>query len=372
MSAAQRNYQIYNKELLAVINSITEWRPNLLGTSQPIKVFTDYKNLEFYCKPQDLTRCQASWISQLQEFMLSLIHRPGRLNAQADFLSRPPIVDKGFTDNQQVVGLPDMLFRTLTTKMIDIIQKCHDTPMAGHPGITKTIDAVQRQGQEWPMLSQDVRDYVLSCLQCQMNKPHRYRKKAPLHPVDPRQTPFTNISVDLVGPLPKSHDQDMVLVIVDKTTKRVSFIPTNRMLNAEGYTHLLVDNWIRFFGIPSTITSDRSPQFVADFIKGFYVIRGIKGTQSTAYYPQTDGQSKRAIQELEIYLRYFVNDEQDNWVDWISLAEYAYNDKPNASTGITPHYATLGLYPAKGFPSVSSDPNCDPTGSTFALKIAEI
>ena len=136
------------------------------------------------------------------------------------------------------------MFHALMTETIDIIQKCHDTPMAGHPGITKTINAVQQQGQEWPTLSQDVRDYVLSCPQCQMNKPHRYRKKAPLHPIDPGPIPFTNISVDLVGPLPKSYNKDMILVVIDKTTKHASFIPTVRTLTAEGYMKLLVDNWI--------------------------------------------------------------------------------------------------------------------------------
>ena len=372
MSPAQRNYQIYDKELLAVINSIDEWRPYLLGATESIEVFTDHKNLEFYRKPQDLTRRQAGWISQLQEFHLTLIHRPGRLNAQADFLSRPPNIDKGLTDNQQVVGLPDTMFRALTVENIEVIQQHHDTPMAGHPGITKTIESVQRQGREWPTLSQDVCEYILACPQCQMNKPHRYRKKAPLHPVDPGQIPFANISVDLVGPLPKSDDKDMVLVIVDKTTKRVSFVPTIRTLNAEGYAKLLVDHWIRFFGVPSTITSDRGPQFVADFIKGFYAICGIKGTPSTAYHPQTDGQSERAIQELEIYLRYFINDEQDDWVNWIALAEYAYNDKPSSSTGITPHFATLGLHPSKGFPPTPHDPDRDPLGSAFANKMSEI
>ena len=134
-----------------------------------------------------------------------------------------------------------------------------------------------------------------------MNKLHRYCKKAPVHPIDPGHTLFTNISVDLVGPLLKS--------------------------------------------------------FVADFIKGFYAICGIKGTLSTAYHPRTDGQSERAIQELEIHLWCFMNDEQDDWVDWISLAKYAFNDKPNTSTGVTPHYATLGLHPAKGYPSVMHDPD---------------
>ena len=96
MSPAQRNYQIYDKELLAVINSIDEWRPYLLGATESIEVFTDHKNLEFYCKPQDLTRRQAGWIPQLQEFHLRLIHRPGRLNTQADFLSRPPNIQRAY------------------------------------------------------------------------------------------------------------------------------------------------------------------------------------------------------------------------------------------------------------------------------------
>jgi hypothetical protein len=368
MSPAQWNYQIYDKELLAVINSITEWRPYLLGTSQPIEVFTDHKNLEFYRKPQDFTHRQAGWISQLQEFPLTLIHCPGRLNAQADFLSRPPDVDKGLTDNHQVIRLPDALFCALTSETVEVLQQ-HHAPMAGHLGITKTIESIQRQGQEWPALSEDAREYVLACPQCQMNKPHRYCKKAPLHPVDPGDVPFANISVDLVGPLPESHNKDMILVIIDKTTKCVAFIPTVRTLTAEGYAKLLVDHWICF---PTTVTSNRGPQFIADFIKGFYTICGIKGTPSTAYHPQTDGQSERAIQELEVYLRYFVNDEQDNWVNWISLAEYAYNDKPNTSTGTTPHYATLGLHPAKGFSPVTHDPDRDPTGSAFASKIAAI
>jgi hypothetical protein len=254
----------------------------------------------------------------------------------------------------------------------EVLHQHHDTPIAGHPGITKTIESVQLQGQEWPTLPQDAREYVLACPQCQMNKPHRYQKKVPLHPADPGSVPFANIAVNLVSPLPKSHDKDMVLVIIDKTTKRVAFVPIVRTLTAEGYAKLLVDHWILLFGIPSTVTSDRGPQFVADFIKGFYAICGIKGTPSTAYHPQTDGQSECAIQELEVYLHYFVNDEQDNWVDWISLAEYAYNDKPNTTTGTTPHYATLGLHPAKGFSPVSHNPERDPTGSAFASKIAAI
>ena len=64
------------------------------------------------------------------------------------------------------------MFRVLTTENIEVIQQHHDTPMAGHPGITKTVESVQRQGQEWPTLSQDVHEYVLACPQCQMNKPH--------------------------------------------------------------------------------------------------------------------------------------------------------------------------------------------------------
>jgi transposase InsO family protein len=165
-----------------------------------------------------------------------------------------------------------------------------------------------------------------------MNKPHRYKSKAPLHPVNPGPTPFQHISTDLVAPLPESNGFNAILVIVDKSSKKAVFVPTNDTLTSQGFADLLIAHWIRHFGIPLTVTSDRGPQFVNKFIDAFYKACGIKGTPSTAYHPQTDGQTERVNQELEIYLRFYVNDSHTDWTDHLPLAEFAYNDKIHSTT----------------------------------------
>jgi hypothetical protein len=129
-----------------------------------------------------------------------------------------------------------------------------------------------------------------------------------LHPVNPGPTPFHHISTDLIGPLPISDEFNAILVIVDKSTKKAVFVPTTDTLTSQGFADLLVNHWIRHFGLPVSVTSDRGPQFMNQFIQAFYDTCGITGTPSTAYHPQTDGQTERVNQELEIYLRFYVND----------------------------------------------------------------
>jgi hypothetical protein len=113
MTPAERNYQIYDKEFLAIINSLSEWRHYLLGAAKQIEIFTDHRNLEYYRRPQNLSRRQADWVSQLSEYDFTLIHHPGKLNGIADFLSRPPDADKGGSDNKQVIGIADDKWQTL-------------------------------------------------------------------------------------------------------------------------------------------------------------------------------------------------------------------------------------------------------------------
>ena len=386
LTDAQRNYQIYDKEFLAIIEALSEWRQYLLGAKHTIDVVTDHRNLEYYRKPQNLTRRQADWVTKLQEYDILLRHRPGRLHSQADFLSRPPNADKGDQDNKDVIALPAKLFSLdiedtehaipFPKEIFDpkeqqhLITEHHDTPLAGHPGIQKTVELLERS-VFWPTLRSDVEKYVRACPPCQANKPHRYKVKAPLHPVDPGEIPFKNISLDLIGPLPVSNGSNAILVIVDKTTKKGVFIPTNITLNSPKFAKLFIQHWVKHFGIPATITSDLGPQFVSDFIKAFYEALGIQSTPSTAYHPQTDGQTERVNQELEIYLRFFINSLQNDWDVSIPLAEFAYNDKIHSTTKITPHYATIGVHPWKGNPHAIDEPR-NFEGDQFGQRMEEL
>jgi hypothetical protein len=180
--------------------------------------------------------------------------------------------------------------------------------------------------------------------------------------------PFSSIVVDLVGPLPKVKDQDAILTITDRLTKRAMFIPTSTTLTSEGFARILRDHWIKMFGFPATVGSDRGPQFVAAFIKELYKLCGIQGTPSTAYHPQTQGQVEQTHQELETYLRIFVNDRQHDWPEWIPLAEFAFNDHVNASTKQSPHFLTFGFHPSKGQYFTTDSPHA-PAAASFSQQM---
>ena len=139
-----------------------------------------------------------------------------------------------------------------------IIQEQHDDPLSGHPGEDQMIKLVERH-YWWPTMNKDIRTYVSGCLACQAYKPHRYKTKSPLHPLPIIPTPFENITIDLIGPLPESRGYNAIFTIVDRYLKRVMFIPTNMTISSEGFARLFRDNWFKLFGLPRSITSDRDP-----------------------------------------------------------------------------------------------------------------
>ena len=108
------------------------------------------------------------------------------------------------------------------------------------------------------------------------------------------------------------------------------------------------DQVFRLHGIPRKIIHDRGPQFASKFMTKLYKLLGIEGNPSTAYHPQTDGQTERMNQEIEQYLRIFVNYKQSDWADWLALAEFSYNDKEQTSTKASPFFINYGLHPYKG------------------------
>jgi len=171
----------------------------------------------------------------------------------------------------------------------------------------------------------------------------------PLNPLEVANQPWETISVDLVGPLPESKGfKTPILVIVDSLTKMKILIPTNDNLSSLGWALILRRSLFRLHGLPKKIVSDRGPQFVSSFIRDLYKLLGISGAPSTAYHPQTDGQTEHADQEMEQYLAAFVNHRQDDWSEWLDLAEFIQNDHFHAGTKQTPFLTNYGFHPWKG------------------------
>jgi transposase InsO family protein len=188
----------------------------------------------------------------------------------------------------------------------DVIQEHHDTPLSGHYGQYKTAEAVLRH-YWWPTVKKDVTAYVTGCETCQRTKPHRTPRKTPLHPFDPPSRPWEVISTDIIGPLPESQGYDAILVIVDCFTKAVKFEPIHMELTSQGFAKIFRDRVIRDHGLPKKIIHDRDTRFVSKYLSELFSLLGVKQNTSTAYHPQTDGQTEWMNQSVEQYLHSFIN-----------------------------------------------------------------
>jgi len=122
--------------------------------------------------------------------------------------------------------------------------------------------------------------------------------------------------------LPESSGHDAVMTVVDSVSKRVHFIPMHTTVTAEGVARLFLHHVWKLYGLPKHVVSDCGPQFVASFTKELYRLLDIRLSSSTAWHPQTDGQTKRINQELNQFLRLFVNEQQDDWYDLLPIAEF--------------------------------------------------
>jgi len=151
--------------------------------------------------------------------------------------------------------------------------------------------------------------------------------------------------MDLIEGLPESNEQDSILVIVERLTKMALFIPTTRRLTAPELARLYVLHVFSKHGVPSDVISDRGSEFVSSFWMSLSKVLDMDLRPSTAYHPQTDGQTERTNQTLETYLRTYINYQQDDWVDYLPIAEFAYNNSIHSATTLSPFFANYGYHP---------------------------
>ena len=194
-----------------------------------------------------------------------------------------------------------------------------------------------------------MRQYVRTCPACQRTKTFPARPIGLLVPNPIPQQPWEEISVDLITGLPDSQGYDAIMVVVDCFTKMIHALPTNGTVSSEGVARLFRDNVWKLHGLPKRVISDRGPQFASRFMRALNQALGITTALSTAYHPQTDGQTERVNQEIEQYLRLFVNYRQDDWTDWLSIAEFSHNNRLHTSTDHSPFYLNYGRQPRSSF-----------------------
>lgn len=199
---------------------------------------------------------------------------------------------------------------------------------------------------------QYVEQWTQNCHTCRRIKPSREARQGILRPLPVPERSWQDISMDFVTHLPPSRGYDAILVVVDRLTKMKHFIPCKGTCNAEEVARLYAYNVWKLHGLPQTIVSDRGPQFVAQFWKHLTRRLQITNLLSTAYHPETDGQTERTNAVLEQYLRAYVSYLQDDWSEWLPLAEFAANSARSESTHVSPFFANYGFHPRMGFEPV--------------------
>ncbi|WP_461384568.1 integrase zinc binding domain-containing protein, partial [Devosia indica] len=225
-----------------------------------------------------------------------------------------------------------------------VLTEGHDNQISGHLGIERTLELMSRK-YYWNDMKKDVQEYVRTCEVCQQMKPELRAQKGLLQPIPVADKKWDQITTDLVTDLPPVDGFDSIAVFVDRLTKMVKFIPCSKTIDAPGYARIFFDHIFRNHGIPSVIISDRDTRFTSKFWQELMKCVGTKVRMSTAFHPQTDGQSEVSIRTLENFLRPYVEDHPETWMQGLGMAEFAANNAVHTATGYSPFYLMYGVHP---------------------------
>ena len=240
-----------------------------------------------------------------------------------------------------VISVPhDLALRTL------IISNYHSPPCRGHGGLTKTKDLIERHFH-WQGLYTQVKKYIETCEFCQRNKSSNQAPAGPLQPIAPPANPFDTITMDLIVDLPvdKSTGYDSIMVVVDKLTKMAKFLPCNKTVTSTDIAQKLYSQVFALYGKPAQLITDRDPRFTGNFFREWCRGLNVKQCLTTAYHPQSDGQTERMNRILEDYLRNYVNPQGDDWVKYLPSAEFAINNAYQESIRASPFFLNFGRNP---------------------------
>ncbi|KAF8694651.1 hypothetical protein RHS03_08150, partial [Rhizoctonia solani] len=389
-SGAETNYNTHDKELLAIIKALEEWRIFLEATDKPIQSgkpdalsrqsdYADHPSEPEVMLPEEVfansSEEELEIVTEIQEKLKddpSLEPIIQFLTEDAD--NAPPSICKAYRDYDWE---EDLLWYCGKLVVLDseplkeqLLREFHNSPLAGHPGQQRTLKLISRS-YWWPGMKSLAKEWVECCPTCQANR----RTHAPvisLKPLEVPPFPFHTISYNFITGFPRSQGHDTILVVIDLFSKFGHFIPTSKKVTAKGLADLFITHIWKLHRLPVKTVSDRGTTFTGKFLRALYQRLGIKPAFSLAYHPESDGQTERVNQFIKFYLRSYVAANHSDWVTWLPLAEYAYNNARHLATGKTPFELVYGRNPVMNPSSVPANvPEADTVADTLAQEWKE-
>jgi hypothetical protein len=226
-----------------------------------------------------------------------------------------------------------------------ILYESHDADYSGHVGMARTQQNIERFFW-WPGLHTEVKQYVKTCDACQRNKPSNQKPAGLLQPLPVPEEKWDVVTMDFITSLPMTTSGfDAITVIVDKLTKMCHLAPVTKDISGVEVAKLFVDRVYCLHGLPKIIISDRDTKFTSEFWEQLHAILGTKLKFSTAFHPQTDGQTERMNRVLEDMLRHYIDPSQTDWDQHLSIAEFAINNAYHEGMKATPFWLNNFKHP---------------------------
>ena len=372
----------YEKEMLALVIAVRKWKHYLLGRKFIVR--TDQKSLQYLWSQKIATEAQQKWLYKLMGLDFSIEYKKGSENKVADALSRrteegeekqllalsspvPHWVDSIREDQQSHPQVQQLIQRVHNDEAIgpwevrdglllfkgrlylgadsvlrkDIVDQFHTS---SHEGLHKTFQRI-RANFYWPKMREDIKATIRECEVCQRHKVEQLSPAGLLQPLPIPKQVWEDISMDFVDGLPVSNGKSSIMVVVDRLSKYSHFIPITHPYTAVNVAQIFFENVFKLHGMPRTIVCDRDRVFTSGFWTELFRLNGTKFNFSSAYHPQTDGQSEVVNRTLEMYLRCFTSDKPKQWVRWLCWAEFCYNTSWHSAIKRTPFEVVYGREP---------------------------
>jgi len=251
------------------------------------------------------------------------------------------------------VILDDLLYRVqndipilvIPTKLRQsVLQSCHDLPLTGHMGFRRTYGSIKCR-YYWPRMRRDIKQYVASCPKCQKRKARNIKRQGFTKPLPIAEDIFDTVGIDLINKLPRSYaGYNAILVVTDNLPKFVVTSPL-RDEKATSIIFAFYTDFIAKFGCPKIVISDRGLNISSKQTKDFFQLYGIKRHLTSAYHPQSNGQTERYNRTLAASLTMYVDKEQKNWSDYLAPLTFAYNISEHSVTHVPPYELVYGRRP---------------------------
>jgi hypothetical protein len=373
-------YATHDLELAAIVHTLRKWRHYLMGRRFELR--TDHNGLKYLFDQPTLNVRQSRWLEFLCEYDFDTKHIKGKEIKVSDALSRKVHNLHASTISMYRIDIKDSILEAANADLqcrdlvanlqqserqkkeenytleangillyknrvyipnvqglkLVILREMHKVTYDGHLGYQKVVAAV-RSHYFWPSMKKDIIEYIVRCVECQKVKAEHRHPAGLLQPLPIPEWKWEVVTMDFITGLSitgKLHDS--IMVVVDKLTKDAHFIPLKTTHKATDVADIFMKEVARLHEISKTIVSDRDPKFTSNFWKGFRTNLNF----STAYHPESDGQTERVNRVIEDILRMYVMEKPSKWEDYRHLVEFAYNNGYQASLKMSPFEALYG------------------------------